>query len=106
MIKGKETQEVRYYLSSLAAEPERICRAARAHWAVENKLHWRLDVLFNEDKCCIRNDSAAENMDTMRKWALNILSQHKGKDSMKSLQRKAAMSFKFMLELLQKTFHA
>lgn len=106
LVKGQETQEVRYYLSSLAAEPERICRAARTHWAVENKLHWRLDVVFNEDKCCIRNDNAAENRDMMRKWALNILSQQKGSHSMKSLQRKASMSFKFMLELLQNTFHA
>lgn len=105
-IQGKETVEARYYITSLPAIPEKICKAARAHWGIENKLHWRLDVVFNEDKACIRNDNAAENMDIMRKWALNILNQHKGKGSVRSLQRKVMMSFSFMVDLLTKTFHA
>lgn len=105
-IKGKKSQDVRYYLSSLPAKPELICQAARAHWSIENKLHWRLDVLYNEDGCCIRNDNAAENMAILRKWSMNILNKHKGKSSMKSLQRKASMSFNFMSDLLLKTFHA
>jgi len=41
--------------------------------SVENQLHWRLDVVFNEDGSCIRNDNAAENIDILRKWALNVL---------------------------------
>lgn len=106
VVKEKESVETRYYISSLAADPEKICKAARSHWGVENKLHWRLDVVFNEDKCCIRDDNAAENMDIMRKWALNIISKYKGKSSMKSVQRKVAMSFAFMKDLLLKTFHA
>jgi len=106
ILQGKETTEVRYYISSLPANAEQIGKAARAHWGIENKLHWRLDVVFNEDKACIRNDNAAENMDIMRKWALNILNQHKGKGSVKSLQRKIMMSFNFMKDLLVKTFHA
>ena len=105
-VKGKTTTEKRYYITSLPAHAERICRAARSHWGIENKLHWRLDVTYNEDKACIRNDNAAENMALLRKWALNILSKHKGSSSTKSLQRKAAMSFEFLQNLLDNIFHA
>lgn len=105
-VKGRTEKDIRYYISSLPGNPEQICRAARAHWSVENKLHWRLDVLFNEDGACIRNDNAIENMSIMRKWALNILNQKKGISSIKSLQRKASMSFAFMKNLLSDYFHA
>lgn len=105
-IKDKIETETRYYISSLDADPERICKAARAHWGVENKCHWRLDVVFNEDKACIRNDNAAENMSIIRKWALNILNKKKGKSSLKSLQRKACMSVEFVNSLIKEFFHA
>lgn len=104
----KVTTETRFYISSLPAKAEEICKAARAHWGIENKLHWRLDVVFNEDKACITNDNAAENMDILRKWALNILRKAKEKpdQSIKSVQRKASMSFKYLVSLINKIFHA
>ena len=105
-IREKTSIERRYYISSLSANSKLICNAARAHWGIENKLHWRLDVLYNQDKACIRNDNAVQNMDTLHKWALNVLSPLKGKASTRSLQRKAGYSFDFMLELLEKIFHA
>lgn len=105
-IKGVTTEEKRYYISSLPANAEKICQAARKHWGIENKLHWRLDVVFNEDKACIRNEHAAENMNIMRKWALNILNAQKGKSSLKSMQRKASMSWEYMVQILNKAFHA
>lgn len=106
--KGKTTSETRYYISSLHADARLISKAARTHWGIENKLHWRLDVVFNEDKCCIRNDNAAENVDILRKWALNILQKAKEKpeQSIKSLMRKNAMSFKHLSKNLQKIFLA
>lgn len=109
VCKGKKTtSEERYYISSLPADAERLNKAARAHWGIENKLHWRLDVVFNEDKSCIRNDNAAENSDILRKWALNIT--HKAKDkpdqSLKSVMRKNSMSFKHLLKSVNKIFHA
>lgn len=74
--------------------------------STHHKLHWRLDVVFNEDKACIRNDNASENMDIVRKWALNIL--HKAKtqpdQSIKSVMRKNAMSFKHLLASVNKIF--
>ena len=69
--KGKETTETRYYISSLSLTVQKLNDIPRAHWGIENQLHWRLDVVFNEDKACIRNDNPAENMDILRKWALN-----------------------------------
>src|SRR3990167_3688983 len=74
---GKIMEEQRFYISSLSADARQLNQAARLHWGVENQLHWRLDVIFNEDKGCIRNDNAAENIDILRKWALNVLQKAK-----------------------------
>ena len=92
--KGKETTDTRYYLSSLPLTAEQLNDVARSHWGIENKLHWRLDVVFNEDKACIRHDHAAENMNILRKWALGILQKAKTKpeQSLKSIMRRNAMS--------------
>lgn len=106
-VKNKKTIETRYYLSSHDAEAELICRLARQHWGIENKLHWRLDVVYNEDKACIRNERGAENVALLRKWALNCLSPHKTASiSMRSMQRRSSMSWKYLTGLLQKIFHA
>jgi predicted transposase YbfD/YdcC len=106
--KDKITNEMRYYISSMPANAEIFCKAARSHWGIENSLHWRLDVVFNEDKSCITNDNAAENMDIVRKWALNILQKAKDKpdQSIRGLQRKSAMSFKHLVKVIDKIFHA
>lgn len=106
--KGKETKETRYYISSLALDAARLNEIARKHWAIENQLHWSLDVVFNEDKSCIRNDNAAENMDILRKWALAILVKAKTKpeQSIKSVMRKNSMSFKHLTTVVNKIFHA
>jgi hypothetical protein len=88
--------------------PSGRCSQIEWHWGIENQLHWRLDVVFNEDKGCIRNDNAPENMDILRKWALNIL--HKAKEkpeqSIKSVMRKNAMSIKHLLTCVKKILHA
>ena len=69
-IKGdKLLQEERLYISSLPANARRLNQAARFHSGIENQLHWRLDVTFNEDAACIRNDNAGENVDILQKWA-------------------------------------
>ena len=106
--KGKETTDTRYYLSSLPLTAEQLNDVARSHLGIENKLRWRLDVVFNEDKACIRNDHAAENMNILRKWALNILSKVKTKpeQSIKSIMRRNSMSFKHLLNSVNKILHA
>jgi predicted transposase YbfD/YdcC len=67
------TTETRYYLTSLPADAARIGQAVRAHWGIENGLHWVLDVAFREDESRVRTGHAAENLALLRKLALTLL---------------------------------
>jgi len=78
-VEGKTTLERRYYLSSLNLDVETFARAVRGHWGVENKLHWVMDVCFNEDQSRARQGYAAENLATLRRLALNLLKREKSK---------------------------
>ena len=69
------TSDYRFYISSLIRSADAFVTMIRQHWDIENKLHWALDVTFNEDRCRIRKDHAAENMVALRHIALNLLRQ-------------------------------
>ncbi len=85
----KTTTEVRYYLCSLPFEQvERIAGAIRSHWAVENQLHWVLDVTFDQDRARLRKDHAPENFAMIQSMSLNMLRQHKDPKSKASLPQK------------------
>lgn len=71
--KGKVTVEKRYYISSLRAEAERMGEIIRLHWGIENKLHWHLDVTFNEDKSKIYAGHGAENFSLLKRCVLNLV---------------------------------
>ena len=71
--KGKTTVEKRYYISSLLTAAERIGQIIRSHWAIEVKLHWHLDVTFNEDKSKIRAGHGAENFSLLKRCVLNLV---------------------------------
>ena len=75
---GRE-ENVRFYISSLPANAEKIANAVRSHWGIENSLHWILEVTFNEDKSRIPNENAPKILAIIRKWSLTIINQHKGK---------------------------
>ena len=66
--------EQRYYISSREMTPEAMAKAVRAHWAVENKLHWMLDVNFSEDACMVKKDNAPEILSLIRRVVINMLS--------------------------------
>jgi predicted transposase YbfD/YdcC len=66
--------EQRYYISSRDMTPEAMAKAVRAHWAVENKLHWMLDVNFSEDACTVKKDNAPEILSLIRRVVINMLS--------------------------------
>lgn len=106
--KEKISKETRYYLSSLDKRTAREFNGiVRAHWSIENQLHWRLDCSFNEDKSCITNENGAENISLMRRWAINALSRVKtDKDTTKGLMRKHLMSFKLLIKNVKTIFHA
>ena len=72
MAEGSTVQP-RYYISSLEMPAQGLLAAVRAHWSIENSLHWSLDVTFGEDQCRIRKDHAPQNMATLRQISHNLL---------------------------------
>lgn len=70
---GKESSETVYYISSLGQDADFIANAVRSHWKVENSLHWRLDVIFGQDRSRYRDRNGARNLAVCRKLALNLL---------------------------------
>ncbi len=74
---GKTTLERRYFISSLAANAHESLHAVRGHWAIENSLHWVLDIAFREDDCRIRAANSAANVAVLRHISLNLLKQEK-----------------------------
>jgi predicted transposase YbfD/YdcC len=97
---GATSKETRFYISSLPPDPERILAASRAHWRIENNLHWTLDVTFREDECRTRKDYSALNLAVIRHAALNILNRDKSKIPVKRKRAKAAANPEFRAALL------
>jgi predicted transposase YbfD/YdcC len=93
VIGDKETTETRHYISSLPAQPNVLNINTRRHWAVENCLHWTLDMTFNEDYSRVRLNNASENMAMIRHTVLNLLKLAKPKfkkdTSLKGLRKMA-----------------
>jgi len=91
-INGKVSCERRFFISSLPANAQQIAQAVRAHWAIENALHWTLDVVFNEDNSTVRKDHAPQNMAIVRHVVLNMLNtakKHFKGIGVKALRKKA-----------------
>lgn len=96
------TTERRYFISSLAADATEALRCVRGHWAIENSLHWVLDVSFREDDCRIRAENATENMATLRHIVLNLLKQEQScKRGIKTKRLKAGWDERYLLKVLQ-----
>jgi predicted transposase YbfD/YdcC len=97
----KTSSERRYYISSLPPEPKLFATAARAHWGIENSLHYVLDVAFREDACRIKTGSAPENLACFRKIALTVArSDKQSSNSVKKRVKQMAWSDEYLEQLL------
>jgi predicted transposase YbfD/YdcC len=97
---GKETTDVRYYISSLAMDVKRFARAIRGHWGIENTCHWVLDMTYREDESRIRDRALRENFAWINRFSLSLLKQHPGRDSLIMKRRACGWNENFMLEIL------
>lgn len=96
----KDTYQTRFYVSSANGDAQYFAKAIRNHWSIENQLHWFLDIVFNEDRQRVREGNAPDNMAIMRKMALQLLLQNKGKSSLKKVRKRAAWNDEFLFEVL------
>lgn len=107
-IGDKVSIERRFFISSLPAEAKQIACAVRAHWLVENALHWTLDVVFNEDHSRVRKKNAGQNMALVRHIVLNMLNKAKQKCfkdiGIKPLRKKAAWGNSTLELILNQNF--
>lgn len=104
IVAGKQTKKTRFYISSLPSDPKRLLHIVRRHWAIENELHWVLDVALNEDHSRVRKDQAPENLAVLRHIALNLLKQEKtAKGGIHAKQLQAAWKEDYLLKVLAPT---
>lgn len=101
-VNGETSVEDRYFITSdTGNDVEKIASAIRAHWRIENSLHWVLDIAFDEDQSRIRAGYAAENLATIRKLALNVLKTNKSKKGgIKAKRLQAAWDNDYLREIL------
>jgi predicted transposase YbfD/YdcC len=97
---GKETIEVRYYLSSLAMGVKPFARAVRSHWGIENSCHWVLDMTYREDESRIREATLRENFAWLNRFTLSLLKQHPDRLSLAMKRRSCGWDENFLMEVV------
>ena len=97
----KIENETRFFISSLPMDAEKLLRVARQHWAVENSLHWCLDISFREDECRVRKNNAPENLAILRRFALSLIKNDPSrKVGIKASRKRAGWSLGYLEQLL------
>jgi predicted transposase YbfD/YdcC len=97
---GRLRSETRYFISSRALAAAEAAATVRAHWGIENRLHWVLDVTFGDDQSRLRKGHGARNMATVRHFALNLLRAANDRRSIKSRRKIAGWSTSYLQSLL------
>ena len=97
----KTTTETAYYLLSKPLTPERLNKVARQHWGVENSLHWRLDVVMNEDQDRTRMGHGPENLAVLRHMAINAMQKEGSNGSLRGKFKRAGWDDDFLFRLLE-----
>lgn len=96
---GKPARNVRYIALSKVLTPARLAEVVRAHWTIENQLHWTLDVVFHEDDARSRKDNGPQNLAVIRRLAQNILRAHPLDISIARKMKRATWSKEFFFDL-------
>jgi predicted transposase YbfD/YdcC len=105
-LDDKATVEEHYYISSRSASAATLLAAKRAHWQVENSLHWVLDIAFREDHARLRKNNGAHNFAILRHIALNALKQETSlKLGLYNKRLKAAWNHNYLLKVLMTLFN-
>jgi predicted transposase YbfD/YdcC len=99
-INGKITDETRYYITSLGIPATAVGPMIRAHWAIENSLHWVMDMVFRDDECRVRTDHAPANFATIKHMAINLLRRPPGKQSLRGRRKAASWDDDFLASLI------
>lgn len=101
-VAGKIERETRFYITSLVLIASLIGPLIRDHWAVENSLHWVLDMVFRDDECRLRTDHAPANFTTIKHMALNLIRRAPGKDSLRLKRKVAAWDDEFLVSVISR----
>src|SRR6267378_140527 len=99
-INGKITDETRFYITSLVMLAAAVGPMIRAHWAIENSLHWVMDMVFRDDECRVRTDNAPANFATCRHIAYNLTRKAPGKDSIRLRRKTAGWDDEYLASLI------
>jgi predicted transposase YbfD/YdcC len=96
---GRESDEVRYYLSSRYLSGKRFGEAVRGHWGIE-AMHWVLDVNFREDDSRTRERTLGNNLSWLRRFAVTLLKRHPGKDSLRGKMMSCMLNTDYLTQVL------
>jgi predicted transposase YbfD/YdcC len=99
-IDGEIERETRFYITSLGLQAAQIGAVVRGHWAIENSLHWVMDMIFRDDECRVRTDHAPANFTTIKHMAINLLRNAPSKDSLRLRRKVAAWDDDFLASLI------
>ena len=97
---GKIERETRFYITSLVLVAYLLGPIIRSHWAIENSLHWVMDMIFRDDECRIRTDHAPANFATIKHMAHNLIRRVPGKASLRLKRKAAGWDDDFLAELI------
>jgi predicted transposase YbfD/YdcC len=97
---GKIERETRYYITSLVMLAHLLGPVIRSHWAIENSLHWVMDMVFRDDECRVRTNHAPANFTTIKHMAYNLLRRPSGKDSFRVRRKVAGWDDEFLASLV------
>src|SRR3954466_8670679 len=100
---GEVERERRYYLSSATLDAASFARAVRAHWGIENRLHWVLDVVFRDDLARLRTGHGPANMAVVRHMAMNLLHPASPTVSLKNRRKRAGWNTAYLESLIRQT---